>query len=47
LKKIFLEYANVSAAANAKHELTGRQFGSNKVEVTYFDESDYVNRKLR
>jgi hypothetical protein len=41
-----LEYATLDGAASAKQELTGRQFGSNKVEVTYFDERDYTNGKL-
>mmetsp|Transcript_17229 Transcript_17229/g.32611 ORF Transcript_17229/g.32611 Transcript_17229/m.32611 type:complete len:582 (+) Transcript_17229:124-1869(+) len=46
VKKIFLEYATLNGAALAKQELTGRQFGNSNVEVTYFDESDYFNRKL-
>ena len=47
IKKIFLEYATSADAANAERELSGRQFGSNVVKVTFFDEKDYASRNLR
>jgi hypothetical protein len=47
IKKIFLEYASLIDAANAERELSGRQFGSNVVKVTFFDEKDYASRNLR
>ena len=47
IKKIFLEYATLENAINAKSELSGRQFGNNVVHVTHLDESDYVRGNLK
>ncbi len=46
LKKIFLEYATVQDATNAGRELSGRQFGSNVVATTYFNETEYAKGQL-
>ncbi len=34
-------------AMNAERELSGRQFGSAVVQVSFFDENDYSSRNLR
>lgn len=47
VRKIFLEYATVQDAANAEKELSGRQFGPNVVEASFFDEQEYSAGRLR
>jgi hypothetical protein len=47
VRKIFLEYATVQDAANAEKELAGRQFGSNVVQASFFDENEYAEGKLK
>jgi hypothetical protein len=47
VRKIFLEYATVQDAANAEKELAGRQFGSNVVQASFFDEQEYAAGKLK
>lgn len=47
IKKIFLEYATVQDAGNAERELSGRQFGPNVVQASYFDEKEYQSETLR
>jgi hypothetical protein len=41
IRKVFLEYATEQDAANAERELSGRQFGPNVVEASYFNEKEY------
>jgi len=47
IKKVFLEYATAKDAQAADQELSGRTFGPNVVQTTYFDERDYQAGKLR
>jgi hypothetical protein len=47
VRKIFLEYTTVEDAANAEKELSGRQFGSNVVQASFFDEHEYSAGKLK
>ncbi|KAJ1888809.1 hypothetical protein LPJ71_008373 [Coemansia sp. S17] len=41
LGKIFIEYADVAAAAVAVKELAGRQFSGHTVVATYITKSDF------
>lgn len=47
VRKIFLEYATVQDAANAEKELSGRQFGPNVVQASFFDEQEYAAGRLK
>mmetsp|Transcript_23442 Transcript_23442/g.32866 ORF Transcript_23442/g.32866 Transcript_23442/m.32866 type:complete len:662 (+) Transcript_23442:119-2104(+) len=47
IKKIFLEYATANDAQSADKELSGRTFGPNVVQTSYFDERDYQAGRLR
>jgi len=46
IRKIYLEYATVQDANSAENELAGRSFGNNVVQVTYFDEQQYLSGNL-
>lgn len=46
IRKIFLEYATVQDAAAAETELSGRSFGNNVVQASYFDEEQYLAGNL-
>lgn len=47
IRKVFLEYATEQDASNAERELSGRQFGPNVVEASYFDEKEYQSGVIR
>lgn len=47
IRKVFLEYASQSDAANAEKELFGRQFGPNVVKTQYYSEIDFAAGRLR
>ena len=47
IKKIFLEYTTTQDDANAEKELSGRAFGPNFVEASYFDEASYTADDLK
>ncbi|CAL5344960.1 unnamed protein product [Camellia sinensis] len=42
--KVFLEYSDAAACANAKDALSGRKFGGNVVTAVYYAEDKYYNR---
>ncbi|CAL5411220.1 unnamed protein product [Camellia sinensis] len=41
--KVFLEYSDAAACANAKDALSGRKFGGNVVTAVYYAEDKYYN----
>lgn len=47
IRKIFLEYAEVTDAQAAEQELNGRQFGDSYVSTAFFPEADFVAGRLR
>lgn len=44
---VFIEYSAVSSAQMSRRELTKKLFRNKRVEVIYFDETLYKERKLR
>lgn len=46
LRKVFLEYDTIKDAAAAYAELSGRKFGDNVVQISFFPEKDFSDNHL-